>query len=335
MATTDKPTDRYPDSEGPFAGQNNTFPIGTAARVKNAWARIRQGPTLANHSAAEIADIKAKIRTRAKQLGIVLGEHDDAGTKPALGSNAADSVSSLERCFTGGVVELRSVGGAGSHRIGGYASTFGQRSRLMSFGYETVDRAFFNESKRAGWPDVSARWNHSSFHLLGSVSAGTLRLSVDSTGLEYDVDLPEHRADLFELVARRDVAQSSFCFAEASDTWSYTDGHPLRTLLSGTLVDVAPVGGERAAYTSASVAVRSLARHVGATAAEVEMHARSGELRRFFVRTDIDGGASTKTMSAEQAMALVEARRVPPWVAAEHSHRERMLRLRARRMAWH
>lgn len=72
----DKEPDRYPDSEGPFAGPNNTFPVGNADRVRNAWSRIHQDAVIANHSAEEVASIKSKIRTAAKKFGIKLEEDD-------------------------------------------------------------------------------------------------------------------------------------------------------------------------------------------------------------------------------------------------------------------
>ncbi|MCH9730830.1 MAG: HK97 family phage prohead protease [Actinomycetia bacterium] len=82
-------------------------------------------------------------------------------------------------------------------------------------------------------------------------AAGTLRLSLDSVGLTYDADLPSSRADVYELVTRGDVSKSSFAFIAFEDDWGVTDqGFPLRTLLSGRLVDVAPVNTP--AYTASS-----------------------------------------------------------------------------------
>ncbi len=318
-ATTDKPTDRYPDSEGPFAGKNNTFPIGTAARVKNAWARIHQGPTIANHTAAEIEDIKAKIKARAKELGIELEDH---------AAPTDNSVGDLERCFTGGSVELRS--GSGSRTIGGYAATFGTVSRRLSFGHERIAPSFFDESKRANFPDVVARLNHDSFHLLGSTFGKTLRLSVDGIGLDYSCDVPETRSgdDVLMLVQRQDIHSSSFAFNEAKDEWTFRDGQPLRTLLSGHLYDVAPISGELAAYPNTSATLRSLARYVHAPVEDVEALAAQGELRRLFERTD------RPTLTTAQAGARLDELAIPRHVARDHAYREAILRLHARRAAW-
>ena len=232
MATvSEQPDDRYPDSEGPFAGPNNTFPLNTAGRVRSAWSRIHQSKVIANHSAAEIADIKRKIRARAKQLGIVLEEHDDtpAGT---------DSVSSLERAFTPGKIELR--GGSG-RTIFGHAAVFDQLSRRMEFGYEVVTRSAFDVSAAAGWPDTVCRAEHDSRMLLGATASGTLRLAVDQRGLAYECDLAPSRQDVLESCARGDYAGSSWAFHCLSDEFEFRDGSPVRNLLSCKVIDTAPV----------------------------------------------------------------------------------------------
>jgi Caudovirus prohead serine protease len=50
-------------------------------------------------------------------------------------------------------------------------------------------------------------------------SSGTLQCSVDATGLLYEVDCPECRNDVLEMVARRDVAYSSFAFEVQEQEW--------------------------------------------------------------------------------------------------------------------
>ncbi|MGO9153030.1 DUF6582 domain-containing protein, partial [Mycobacterium sp.] len=148
-----EPADRYPDSEGPFAGPNNTFPLNTEGRIKNAWARIHQGPTKANHSAAEIASIKAKIQAEAKKQGITLEEHDDGGGRALLEYDTS------ERRVLLMPVEMRALPDSDepSRAIGGYAAVFNRESRLIprmmggSF-VEHVTPGFFEEARSAGWP---------------------------------------------------------------------------------------------------------------------------------------------------------------------------------------
>ncbi|HMG30688.1 MAG TPA: HK97 family phage prohead protease, partial [Jiangellaceae bacterium] len=182
---------------------------------------------------------------------------------------------------------------------------------------EEVIPSFFNKSRGDGWPDVMARYNHDDNMLLGTSGSGTLRLSVDDTGLDYDVYPPSHRMDIVELVERGDVRKSSFAFYMYEDEWAVTDqGFPLRKLVSGRLVDVAPVNtpaymdtsvGLRAEARSAALA--SLAIKVGVSVDEV---ARAEDLRKFLVRTD---GASAapkpKTFGAAARMALLGKQ--DPW----------------------
>jgi HK97 family phage prohead protease len=152
---------------------------------------------------------------------------------------------------------------------------------------------------------VVARYNHDDNQLLGTSRAGTLRLGVDEVGLTYAVDLPTARADVYELVQRGDVAQSSFAFVVFEEDWAMTDQNfPLRTLVSGQLRDVAPVNTP--AYEDTSVSVRnldaafaSLAKKFEADISEVRKLAEANELVRFFKRSD--GGSSTEPKRSAQA----------------------------------
>jgi Caudovirus prohead serine protease len=125
--------------------------------------------------------------------------------------------------------------------------------------------------------------------LLASTRSGTLQLTVDpTTGLDYTATLPECRSDVYELVQRGDIGESSFSFVIISangDRWDYSDGMPLRTLLSGKLLDVAPVN--QGAYSgNTSVGLRSLARYMDAPIEDVTDAVLANEVRRFFTRTD-------------------------------------------------
>lgn len=238
---------------------------------------------------------------------------------------------SVERRFTSVTVEYR-AGGDGSSRIGGYAAMFNKMSKNLGGFVEVVERSFFNKARGDGWPDVVCRYNHDDNMLLGTTGAGTLRLNVDDTGLDYNVTPPNARADVVELVQRGDVRQSSFAFRSHNDDWQLSDqGYPMRHLLSGQLVDVAPVNIP--AYTDTTVGVRSmdpgevrrlcigpdaayesLARRMDADMAEVRSLAALNELRKFFVRTDNVGpGPKPKMLGAAAAVALL-ARRQDPFV---------------------
>jgi len=197
-----------------------------------------------------------------------------------------------------GAVEAR--GGEQSRTIGGYALKFNTLSQNLGGFVERIDPGFLAKSQADGWPGVMARWNHDDAYLLGTTDAGTLRLLVDGTGLDYEVDTPEARADLLELVARGDVKRSSFAFRVYEDDWGLTpDGFPLRTLLSGQLVDVAPVNTP--AYMDTSSGLRSLADRVQADLAEVRALAEAGELVRLLKRSDDPAPTDTPDQGAAES----------------------------------
>lgn len=210
-------------------------------------------------------------------------------------------MSDAERRFTSVPVEIR-AGSDDKRTIGGYAAKFERMSQNLGGFVEKIDRGFFNKSRGDGWPGVQARYNHDDNMLLGTTDAGTLRLGIDDIGLEYMVDLPSTRADVHELVQRGDVRQSSFAFVVFEDDWTTTDqGFPLRTLVSGRLMDVAPVNTP--AYEDTSVGLRSLAQKFDAPLEEVRKLAADGELIKFFKRTD----KSIETnRSAHAALAKVQ-----------------------------
>lgn len=223
--------------------------------------------------------------------------------------NRSQKVSgSTERRYTSFPVETRAKGDGKS--IGGYAAVFNSLSQNLGGFVESVDPAFFNKSRGDGWPGVVARFNHDDNQLLGTIAGGTLRLSVDGTGLDYMVDPPMARADITELVYRGDVRQSSFAFITYEEDWSVTDQNfPKRTLLSGKLVDVAPVVSP--AYLDTTAGLRSLAVKVGAEYEEVRKLAEENELRKFFIRTDTPSKPKDKTFGPSAVAALMARRDGP------------------------
>jgi HK97 family phage prohead protease len=215
----------------------------------------------------------------------------------------------MERRFTKVPVELRAR--SEKRSIGGYASVFNRQSHNLGGFVEVVDPAAFNASRGDGWPDVVARYNHDDNMLLGSTGGGTLRLRIDGTGLDYEVEPPAARSDILELVQRGDVRKSSFAFRTIEDEWGTTDqGFPLRRLVQVQLVDVAPVNTP--AYPDATAGLRSLAEHVGASLDEVRSLAQQDELRKFFRRTS-DGAPVKQTFGAAARMALL-ARKADPYI---------------------
>jgi HK97 family phage prohead protease len=247
--------------------------------------------------------------------GQLMGCHattSDAGKQIAAlhaGEKGNSMTVETERRYTPLAVELRAKD---ELRIGGYAAVFNRMSDNLGGFIEIVAPGFFNDSRSRGWPDVLARYNHDDNMLLGTIGGSTLRLQVDDTGLDYEVDLPQSRSDIAELVSRGDVRKSSFAFRTLEDDWSTTDqGFPQRTLMSGVLVDVAPVN--RPAYPDSTAGLRSLAEHVHADIEEVRKLADADELRKFFTRSD--GPQASKTF-APAARAALLGRKEDPWVDA-------------------
>ena len=220
----------------------------------------------------------------------------------------------IERRFTSGLVEVRGTDARRS--IGGYAAVFNKLSSNLGGFVERVAPTAFNGSRGRDWPNVRARYNHDPMMLLGTTAAGTLRLSIDDQGLFYEVDPPQSRADVMELVERRDIQHSSFAFrliGGDGDEWGTSDqGYPMRTLQNVGLIDVAPVG-EEPAYPDATAGLRSLAAKFHADLEEVRTLAQADELRKFFVRTDNKGRVQQpKTLGAAARMALL-GKEQDPW----------------------
>ena len=156
------------------------------------------------------------------------------------------------------VVESRSDGRAA---IIGYAAVYQRLSLdLGGFREEILPGAFDRILSKRG-KDVVALSNHDSNIVLGRTSSGTLELSSDEKGLRYVVTPPVSRADVLELIQRRDVRGSSFAFTVGKDGEGFRqgdDGKAVRQIreVSG-LYDVGPVLVPAYPQTSAGVAMRS------------------------------------------------------------------------------
>lgn len=141
----------------------------------------------------------------------------------------------------------------------GHAAVFDQVADLGPH-LEDLAPTAFTRALADKTTDVRALWNHNADHLLGRQASGTLRLGVDSQGLEFEVDLPDTELGRSIKVhaERGDLTGASFAFIPDADSWSERDGRRLRTHTSvGRLVDVSPVTFP--AYEGAAVALRSWA----------------------------------------------------------------------------
>lgn len=204
----------------------------------------------------------------------------------------------LERRMTKATVEMRAADD-GTQRIGGYAAKFNKLSQNLGGFVERIQPGFFDKSRDAGWAGMMARYNHEL--LLGTTAAGSLRLALDSDGLDYEVDLLDDGDSqrVFKLVSRGDVHQSSFAFYTYEDDWAMTEqGFPMRTLISGQAVDVAPV--DQPAYLDTSTGLRSLAEKRSMDPADVKALADAGELSKILTVPPVVIDLGARGDSADQ-----------------------------------
>ena len=154
-------------------------------------------------------------------------------------------------------VELRTAEGraAGDDTlvVEGYASNFDVEYDLGYF-KESVSRGAFDEVLN---DDVRFLLNHTGAPLARTTN-GTLELSVDETGLKYRAALADTQdgRDLYKLIKRGDITQSSFAFTIDADEWS--EDRSTRTITKiGRLLDTSAV--TYPASPSTTVAARNMA----------------------------------------------------------------------------
>ncbi|MGE6739671.1 HK97 family phage prohead protease [Allorhizobium pseudoryzae] len=116
-------------------------------------------------------------------------------------------MTSLER--RGWTAEIRSKG----RRLEGYAATFGTSADIGGRFTETIAPGAFSGSIRSR-ADVLALVDHDPGRVLARTRSGTLRLSEDSRGLAFDLDIPDTQAgrDVLALAERGDLGGMSFGF---------------------------------------------------------------------------------------------------------------------------
>lgn len=215
-------------------------------------------------------------------------------------------------------------GDSGGVVVEGHAAVFERLSQNLGGFVEQIAPSAFDRSLGDG-PDVRALINHDASRLLGRTRSGTLRLSTDSVGLAYEIDMPDRQdaRDLLVSMERGDISHSSFAFfvMRDGDEWSETDqGMPLRTLTALSIHngDVSPVTYPAYEDTDSGVAGRAYQSLAEARSLDIDMiraAAESGTLRDLIsnVSTDVvaDLGATRSAISIARArLALAERR---PW----------------------
>ncbi len=166
--------------------------------------------------------------------------------------------------------------------IAGSAIVYNSASRDLGGFIEYIDPG---SVRTTDW--TNALLNHDPHFLLGTLRAGTLRLTDSARSLDYEVDVPDHRADVYELVQRGDIRDASFAFRSVEETWDWEDEIATRRVHTLDLYDVSAVQvGAYPAASSNTRALEGLAVQVGASLEEVKAKAAAGELRSFFKRSD-------------------------------------------------
>lgn len=183
--------------------------------------------------------------------------------------------------------EVRGAGSGAGIVVEGHAAVFERLSQNLGGFVEQIAPSAFDRSLGDN-PDVRALINHDSSMLLGRTRSGTLRLSKDSTGLHYEIDMPDRQdaRDLLVSMERGDISHSSFAFyvMPNGDDWAQTEqGMPLRTLTAISIHngDVSPVTYPAYEDTDSGVAGRafkSLAEARGFDVAAVRAAAEGGTL---------------------------------------------------------
>lgn len=115
------------------------------------------------------------------------------------------------------VLELRAKG----RSLTGYAAKFNQQARIADF-TETISPGAFRASLQ-GEHDILALVDHDTSRVLARTRSGTLKLSEDSTGLAFEVSVPDTQAgrDVLALAERNDLGGMSFGFIvpKGGESW--------------------------------------------------------------------------------------------------------------------
>jgi hypothetical protein len=149
-------------------------------------------------------------------------------------------------------IEFRAAG----RRLEGYAAVFNTEARIADFA-ETIAPGAFSASLAASG-DILALVDHDPTRLLARTRSGSLRLSEDSRGLAFDLDIPGTQAgnDVLALAERGDLGGMSFAFVvpRGGDRW---EGRK-RELRAVNLHEISVVSAFPA-YPETSVSARSQA----------------------------------------------------------------------------
>lgn len=144
----------------------------------------------------------------------------------------------------------------GSRQVSGYAIVFNSPSTDLGGFTEVCDPGMLTRALKAN-PDILLLRDHDQTLLLGRTTAGTLGLSVDSTGLKFKAKLPQTAIgeDTAENVRLRNLTGCSFGFIAVEDSWIQQGTQVVRRLLDVDLFEISITSFP--AYSATSVDTRS------------------------------------------------------------------------------
>jgi HK97 family phage prohead protease len=144
------------------------------------------------------------------------------------------------------------------NKLAGYAAVYSSVTDIGPY-FEQLAPTAFRSALTSPDLDVVGLFNHDTDNLLARTSNGSLRLSTDSTGLAFEMDLLDDLAltrDIRAMVDAELLTGCSFAFVADEQAWTSHEGRDLRTHVSvARLLDVSVV--TTPAYQATSVALRS------------------------------------------------------------------------------
>lgn len=144
---------------------------------------------------------------------------------------------------------------AKDRKLSGYAAVFGVEARISTDLTERIASGAFTGTLRSG-RDILALADHDPKQVLARTKSGTLRLSEDSHGLAFELDVPNTRIgrDLLELSERGDLGGMSFGFTVAKGGERMVEG--VREVRDVILHEISVVSSFPA-YAQTSVSARA------------------------------------------------------------------------------
>lgn len=139
----------------------------------------------------------------------------------------------------------------------GYAAVWNSPSEPLPF-IERIKPGAFKRSLQSR-NEVKLLWNHDHGAVLGSLRAGTLKLTEDAYGLKVEAELPDTQLgrDTATLLKRGDVNAMSFGFSVPSGGDSWNEDGTERTLKSVRLFEISVVAFPAYPSTAGTATVRS------------------------------------------------------------------------------